>query len=188
MTALFNAWIDNQGLRDRPKRWVTALTPRAAWGASRERFFAAYPDGRLIACLRDPRSWWASASRFSEQYADFDVTFPLWERGAAEMIRAKRERPKQVFLLTYEALVTDSERTVHALAEWLGLSWQPQLLCPTFNRLPTAPNSSFAMTGSGIQPESLARWRKVLDVARVRSIERRALALDEAVRAEADVA
>jgi hypothetical protein len=188
MTALFNAWIDNQGLRDRPKRWVTALTPRAAWGASRERFFSAYPDGRLVACLRDPRSWWASASHFSSQYAEFDVTFPLWERGAEEMLDAKRERPEQVFLLTYESLVTDTERTVHTLAEWLGLAWDPLLLCPTFNRLPTVPNSSFTIARTGIFTESLERWRDVLDTDVVGTIERRALALDAEVRAAADVA
>ena len=188
MTALFNAWLDNQGLRERPKRWVTGLTPRAAWGESRGRFFADYPDGRLVACLRDPRAWWASASHFFSQYADFDTTFPLWERGAREMAAAKRERPAQVFLLTYEALVTDPEPAMRALAEWLGIAWHPLLLCPTFNRLPAFPNSSFAMSKTGIRTESLERWRDVLDRRVVRTVERRALALDEQVRAQADVA
>jgi hypothetical protein len=188
MTALFNAWLDNQGLRERPKRWVTGLTPRAAWGESRDRFFAAYPDGRLVACLRDPRAWWASASHFWSQYGDFDATFPLWERGAAEMAAAKRERPAQVFLLTYETLVTDPERVMRALAAWLGIAWLPQLLCPTFNRLPTVPNSSFAMSKPGVRTESVERWRDVLDRRVVRTVERRALALDEQIRAQADIA
>jgi hypothetical protein len=188
MTALFNAWLDNQGLRETPKRWVTALTPRAAWGESRHRFFDAYPDGRLLACLRDPRAWWASASRFWSQYADFDTSFPLWERGAAEMAAAKREHPEQVFVLTYEAIVHDPERAMRALAHWLGIAWHPLLLSPTFNRLPTVPNSSFAMTKTGIRSESLQRWRDVLDERVVATIERRALALDARVRALADVA
>jgi hypothetical protein len=187
MTALFNAWLDNQGLRERPKRWVTALTPRAGWGASRERFFAAYPDGRLVSCLRDPRAWWASASRFWSQYADFDASFPLWERGASEMAAAKRERPEQVFLLTYESLVADPERAMRALADWLGIAWDPGLTCPTFNRLPTVPNSSYALTRTGVRTESLDRWRDVLDRSVVATIERRALDLDADVRALADV-
>jgi hypothetical protein len=187
MTALFNAWLDNQGLRERPKRWVTALTPRAAWGASRDRFFAVYPDGRLVSCLRDPRAWWASASRFWSQYSDFDTSFPLWERGAAEMAAAKRERPEQVFVLTYEAIVRNPTRAMGALADWLGIAWTPTLLCPTFNRLPTVPNSSYAMTQTGIRTESLERWRDVLDRRVVAAIERRALGLDAEVRALADV-
>jgi hypothetical protein len=188
MTAFFNAWMDNQGLRERPKRWVTALTPRAAWGRSRERFFSAYPEGRVIASLRDPRAWWASASRFWSQYADFDATFPLWERGAAEMVAAKRERPDQVFLVTYEAIVQDCDRAMRALARWLGIGWHPLLLRPTFNRLPTFPNSSFAMAETGIRTESLERWRHVLDRREVATIERRALDLDAEVRAQADIA
>lgn len=187
MTALFNAWLDNKGLRERPKRWVTALTPRAGWGESRARFFAAYPDGRLVSCLRDPRAWWASISRFWTQYSDFDATFPLWERSALEMAAAKRERPGQVFVLTYEAIVQDSERTLRALADWLGIAWNPLLMCPTFNRLPTVPNSSYAMTQTGIRTESLERWRDVLDRHVVASIETRALELDAEVRALADV-
>jgi hypothetical protein len=188
MTAVFNAWLDHQGLRARPKRWVTGLTPRAAWGESRERFFAAYPDGRVIACLRDPRAWWASASRFWSRYADFDATFPLWERGALEMAAVKRERPDQVFVVTYEAVVHDPDRAMRALADWLGIAFDPILLCPTFNRLPTVPNSSFAMDQTGVREESLERWREVLPRDEAKAIERRALALDTDVRAQADVA
>ena len=61
-------------------------------------------------------------------------------------------------------------------------------MCPTFNRLPAFPNSSFAMSKTGIRTESLERWRDVLDRRVVRTVERRALALDEQVRAQADVA
>jgi Sulfotransferase family len=187
LTAVFNAWLDNQGLRTRPKRWVTGLTPRAAWAGSRERFFATYPDGRVIGCLRDPRAWWASASRFWSRYADFEATFPLWERGALELAAAKRERPGQVFVVTYEAVVHDPTRAMRALADWLGIAFDPILLCPTFNRLPTVPNSSFAMGGTGIRDESLERWRQVLDRREIAAIEDRALALDAEIRALADI-
>jgi hypothetical protein len=187
MTALFNAWLDNQGLREEPKRWVTALTPRAGWGESRDRFFAAYPDGRLVSCLRDPRGWWASASHFWDRYSDFDATFPLWERGALEIAAAKGQRPEQVFVLTYEAIVEDPEHAMRALADWLGIGWSPTLTCPTFNRLPTVPNSSFAIRQTGVVRDSVQRWRDVLDPDVIAIIERRALGLDAEVRALADV-
>src|SRR3954453_5884829 len=176
LTAFFNAWIDNQGIRDRPKRWVAAFAPRTAWGSSRERFFADYPDGRVVALLRDPRAWYASASRFSERYGELDETLELWQRGAEEIAAAKRERRDTVLVIAYEALVQEPERVMRALAEWLGISWSMLLFAPTFNRLPVRPNSGYDIAGEHIHDESLARWRDELDSETVANIEERTLA------------
>ncbi len=187
-TAFFNAWIDCQGLRETPKRWVVAFGPRLAWGESRTRFLSDYPDGRIVSIHRDPRAWYASASRFSSRYGEFDEALALWRRGAEEAMAAKKERPESVFVLTYEALVRNLEPTMQALAAWLGIEWDPLLLRPTFNRLPTVPNSSYRMLDTGVRPESLDRWREILDAGVIARIEAEALELDAAVRSIADVA
>lgn len=187
MTAFFNAWIDNQGLRDEPKRWVAAFAPRTAWGESRQRFFADYPDGRTIALLRDPRAWYASASQFSGRYGEFDDAIALWQHAATEVAAAKRERPDLTLVIAYEALVTDSERVMRGLAEWLGISWSESLLVPTFNRLPTRPNSSYDLAATGIRRESLERWRTELEPAVVKMIEDRTLDLHAEALALADL-
>jgi hypothetical protein len=188
LTAFFNAWIDCQGLREVPKNWVAGFAPRIAWNDSGRRFFDDYPDGRLISCLRDPRAWYASASRFSHRYGDLGDAAALWSRGAMEMAAAKRERPQEVFILTYEALVADPRRVMGAIADWLGLSWHPLLLEPTFNRQPTQPNSSYGLRALGVRTESLNAWKRVLSADVVSTIEAELLTLDAEVRSLADVA
>lgn len=186
LTAFFNAWIDCQGLREPRKLWVTAFAPRRGWGESRSRFFTDYPDGRLILSLRDARGWYASASTWAARYADVPTAIELWRRNAEEILAAKAERPRAVFVLTYDALVGDPTRTMKALAEWLGIEWSPILLEPTFNRLPTQPNSSFELTEPGIRRESMDRWREVLAADTAAAIEAGTADLDAAVRAVAD--
>jgi hypothetical protein len=187
LTAFFNSWIDNQGLRDEPKRWVAAFAPRTAWGASRERFFGDYPDGRIVALLREPRAWYASASRFSGRYGELDEAVELWQRGAQEIAAAKRERPEAVLVITYEALVQEPERVMRAIAEWLGISWSQMLLVPTFNRLPVRPNSSYDLAAPRIHDEPVQRWHDVLDAETVATIEERTLDLHAEARALADL-
>jgi hypothetical protein len=188
LTAFFNAWIDNQGLRDAGKRWVTAFAPRTAWGESRERFFADYPDGRIIAVLRDPRAWYSSASRFSGRYRELDEAVALWQHGASEIAAAKRVAPESTLVITYEALVEDLERVMRGVAQWLGIAWSPALLVPTFNRLPVIANSSFTMREPGVSSESKERWRGELsaDVLE-RPVMREAIARHSEVRQLADL-
>lgn len=187
LTAFFNSWIDNQGLRDEPKRWVAGFAPRTAWGSSRERFFGDYPDGRIVALLRDPRAWYASASRFSGRYGELDEALELWKQGAREIAAAKRDRPEAVLVITYEALVQEPERVMRSVAEWLGITWSQTLLTPTFNRLPVRPNSSYDLAPPRIHDEPVQRWRDALDSETVATIEQRTLDLHTEVSTLADL-
>lgn len=187
-TAFFNAWLDCQGLRGEPKTWITAFTPRLAWGDGRHRFFDTYPDGRLIASHRDPRAWYASASHQKARYSDLGEALAFWSRGGTETLRAKAEYGDAVFVLTYEDLVQEPERVTRAIAHWLGIEWDPILLQPTFNGLSTVPNSSYELVDWGISTESLDQWRRVLDRETVATIESQTSDLDARVRAVRDIA
>jgi len=59
----FNAWLDNANLYGYDKRWIIGFRGKLAQGDGHLRFFETYPDGRLIACVRDPRGWFASTRR-----------------------------------------------------------------------------------------------------------------------------
>ena len=187
LTAMFNAWIDIQGLREEPKRWVAAFAPRLAWGASRGRFLEDYPDGRLVALLRDPRAWYASASRFSHRYGEFDAALALWRQGAEEIAAAQRERPEGVLVILYEAVLQDSERVMRRVADWLEIDWSDSLLMPTFNRLPVLPNSSYEIAATGIREEPLERWREVLEPELVKAVMEQTWELYIEVSARADL-
>src|SRR5581483_10267340 len=65
-TSYFNAWLDNHNLYAGPKKAVTGFTPRLAMDpGNRDELFAAYPDATLISIVREPQSWYLSASRYS---------------------------------------------------------------------------------------------------------------------------
>jgi hypothetical protein len=185
-TSLFNAWMDCQGLRDTPKRWVTAFAPRMGWGQRREDFWRIYPDGRLIMVLRDPRAWYASEIHLSTR-ENYDYV-GAWCRNAEEILAAKTQSPDRVLVLTYESLVTEPESTMRSVAAWLGIAWDRILLVPTFNRLPTQPNSSHPVVSTGVLPELADQWRSVLDSDTVAMIDERTQRTREEVLSLADLA
>jgi Sulfotransferase family len=174
-TAFFNAWLDCQGLWDRPKKWLAGFCPRLAWGESGARWRADYPDGRLVAVVRDPRGWYASARAYDRRYRDLDSAVALWRNGAEEIASAKHRFPDDVLVLTYEQLVTEPEPVTRSLAAWLGIDWAPSLLDPTFNRRPVPPDSSFEIPTGGVRTESLERWQTELDDTERAVIEELAL-------------
>ncbi len=139
LTSLFNAWVNNHSLDDGDKRWVVAFAPRLAWGESRDNFFRAYPDGHLIAILRNttkldrirPRAW-DQGSR-QGRAADHDVE-PL-NHG---MIDAKQEE-LPVSIVRFEDLVRDAAGAMRMLAR-SSASTSPTLIEPTFNSRPIGAN------------------------------------------------
>jgi hypothetical protein len=185
-SALFNAWMDLEGLRLTPKRWLVAFAPRMGWGVSRERFWRDYPDGRLIFVVRDPRAWFASEAGLPRHKETTDYT-PRWIRNAKETLAAKAQDPDRVLVVTYEAIVRDAETTMRAIADWLDLAFDPILTQPTFNRLATEPNSSHDIAGHGVKVSTLDRWRSTLSPETIEGIEERTATLNKKLLAQADI-
>jgi hypothetical protein len=150
-TSFFNAWLDNQGLYRGPKRAVTGFAAAfAASGPDVERFFAAYPDGRLVSIVRDPKGWFESARRYKDSYADLEGAIGEWRTSTLAAVEEKRRRPDCVILLSYEQLVREPERVMRGLAARLGLAFVETLLVPTFNGLPIRADSSGPVDAYGI--------------------------------------
>jgi hypothetical protein len=161
MTALFNAWLDNQNLVSADKRWVVAFSPRRAWGEGLRRFFKLYPDGRLISILRDPWSWFTSAQG-RDPHADVDELLKAWRRSATEMVRARGEFRDRVLIVRFEDLLLDTGATMRHVAGFLEIDFDPQLLRPTFNRYPVGANSSYDVRSTGIVADPIARHETLL--------------------------
>jgi hypothetical protein len=72
---------------------------------------------------------------------------------------------------------------MRSLAEWLGISFHPTLVEPTFNGLPIKADSSFAVADHGVHAEPLERFREVLPPEEIAFVEERAMPLYERVAA-----
>ncbi len=86
-------------------------------------------------------------------------------------IQAKERYGENVFLLTFQNLITETERTMRALAEWLGIEFDPILTLPTFNRFPIKANSSYKVTGHGVRRETMENWRTVFTEEQAEEID-----------------
>ena len=183
-TSYFNAWLDNQNLHTGPKRVVTGFMPRTIIDeGSVDRFFAAYPDGYLVSLVRDPRSWFGSASRHRPMYEEVDGAIEVWRRSAEAARDARTRHGERVAVLTYEELVREPEATMSRLAELLGIEMSPVLLAPTFNGRPIRANSSDPVAGYGVLAERVDAYRDLLDPAVVARIDELAGGLYEDIRA-----
>ena len=173
-TSYFNAWLDNHNLYSGPKKVVTGFTPRLGMELQRvERFFAAYPDGTLISIVRDPRAWYASATRHRKYYRrDFDEAVGLWRQSTEAALAADERFGPGVLVLTYEELIEDTEATVAAIADRIGIMMAPELLLPTFNGWPIRANSTDAVHGHGILPGRVSAYRDLLDGETIALIEK----------------
>jgi hypothetical protein len=171
-TSYFNAWLDDQNLYAGPKRAVTAFTPRLAMKSERlERYLATYPDGVFVSIVRDPRAWYASASKHRPYYEDVAESIGLWRLSAESALEARDRHGEQVVVLTYEGLVGETEATMRGLADRIGISWSPVLLTPTFNGRPTLANSTESVDRRGVLPERATAYRDSLDAETIEAIE-----------------
>jgi sulfotransferase family protein len=163
-TSYFNAWVDNQNLYTGPKRIVTGFTPRMILHEpSIRRFFEAYPDGTLVSLVRDPRSWYASASRHRPKYEDVGEALTVWRDSVEAALAAAARFGDRVLIVTYEELVQETEATMTRLAERLGISMHSTLLSPTFNGREIRPNSSDRIVSYGVVTDRTDRYRDVLE-------------------------
>jgi hypothetical protein len=186
-TVFFGAWLNYQGDLTQ-KRWVTAFAPRLAHDETNmARFFATYPDGRLIQIVRDPRSWYPSAknhvkSGFGNKGAEHILS--RWRLSAESMLRNKSRYGNRITILRFEDMVGRTEPTMRELASNLGISFDPILLEPTFNGRVMRANSSFDVAQGGVIAAPLAREKMLADDER-RLIDERCGALYQRVLAEA---
>jgi Sulfotransferase family len=172
-TSYFNAWLDNHNLYTRPKKVVTGFAPRLIGKkASVEGLFDAYPDGFLISIVRDPRAWYASVRKQQDHYAEVGPAVQRWQMSTQAALDAKERHGERVLLITYEALVTDTEETMRRIAEAIGISFAPILLRPTFNGGPIRANSSDPVQMHGVVAERATAYRTTLDPETIAQIEK----------------
>jgi hypothetical protein len=171
-TSYFNAWLDNHNLYTGPKKVVTGFVPRLILDLAQvERFFGDYPEGTLVATVRNPCGWYMSFRGDRGAKVTVESALGLWRRSASAAIEAHERHPGRVVVVSYEALVRDTETTMRRIADRIGITMAPTLLVPTFNGRPIGANSSFGVEGQGVLPERADAWRASLDEATTAQIE-----------------
>jgi hypothetical protein len=171
MTSYFNAWVDNQNLHAGSKAVVTGFAPSLSMDmANVERFFAAYPDGKLISIIREPTAWYASARKHHPHYGILDEAVGLWCRSTSAAMEAHDRFRDRVLILRYEQLVLQTEATMRRVAGALGITMSPTLLSPTFNGRPIRANSADPVARHGILPERTYAYRDQLDAETIARI------------------
>jgi hypothetical protein len=174
MTSYFNAWLDNQNLYGKDKRIITAFVPRMGMDQGNlEKFFATYPDGKLLSLVRDPKSWWVSARKHKpEVYGDLGVAMGLWLESTRAILAARERYQERVLPLRFEDLVGQTQNTMQRVADYLGISFHDCLLTPTFNGFPIKADSSYQVSGYGVIQEPLVRHQRLLTPAEMAEIDK----------------
>ena len=176
-TSYFNAWRDYANLEG-PKRWVVGFEPGVARSLRRRTAVRdVYPDGLVVSIVRDPWSWYASARRWEPRWADREAALDHWYRVAGGTMKWRRQGGKQqreVRVVTFEALLTETEQTMRRIAAWLGIEFRPELTQPTFNGRPIKANTSFSDVDTEVSTRPLERAQGELAAEDVDFIEARA--------------
>jgi hypothetical protein len=158
-------------------RWgeKTPFTHRYA-----ERILADYPQAQIVHMIRDPRDVFASMhyARFTSGLHYWLVASPGWVIGDwLESVRLgerfEARYPDRYRVVRYEHLVSDPELVVQGVCEFLGETFQPDML--TMSSFPFIgggeTNSSFEEM-QGISRVSVGRHRQVLSAGQVWLCER----------------
>lgn len=143
MTACFGAWLNYQN-HSQSKKFVTVAAPGvAALNENMESFFDIYPDGRLISLIANPHDWYRLALQAEPQkYADANWAVMRWQEYLHSSLRVKEHYADHTCLISSEGLASNPEPVMQHLAGFLGLTYDPILLLPTFNGEPIISDGS----------------------------------------------
>jgi hypothetical protein len=189
MTSYFGAWLNNQNYYG-SKKFITAYTLRLAMMKENvESFFEVYPDGRLISVVRDPKSWFPSAStHWPGRFGDVGRAASQWNECAQSILWNKERYGDRVCLVKFEDLVSQTEAVMRYLADFLAIEFNDILLVPTFNKFPMKKETTFRIENHGIVSSLHAEERKLkgqeLNTIERMTSEKYSLVAKEVVRFE----
>lgn len=179
-SAFWTAWADRPSVVG-DVRWLVGFRPGTiSDAASMERLHRDYPTGRVVTLVRDPVTWFVSARRHKDRYADIQHAVEIWIDHTRAAIALKRTRPESVLVGSFEHLVGSTPSFMENLASWLGIDLDPVLLDPTMAGRPMKADSSFEIGKFGVRQETLDRQHELDAPDRAWILERCGDIYDEA--------
>jgi hypothetical protein len=165
--SVFKTWMDHDpALYEELVRYFVEKTP------GNEKLYTTYrawfPQAKFIHIIRDPRDNYTSYVRKRgtwrvEKFADD------WSR-SAKLALERKELP-HYHVLRYEDLVTEPEREMRAVADFLGIEFQDSLLKPTRAGTVWGGNSMFGDNKGKIHAGTLGRYSEHLEPSLLEKLE-----------------
>lgn len=135
------------------------------------------PDARFIEIVRDPRdvlaskktrraTVWTTDRYTPEQRLNkhlekaYDPIWDTlsWKSAIRAGLAARRTNAEQIFTIRYEDLVTDPERRIREMGDFLAVPCEPDMLDISYRNAAEEITSK----GAGIKADSVRWWRRVL--------------------------
>ena len=135
-----------------------------------------FPDGKIIHMLRDPRAIFISELRRRtelpaitppfKQLKQIDFLFKLyivlqttvvWFESVLRCSKYKRIDPDNYYLLKFEDLVSDPEKHIRQVCDFLGVEFQDKMLWQK------VVSQGFQLGQPGFDTQAAIRWKKHID-------------------------
>jgi hypothetical protein len=174
VAAVFGYGQASGRLGDRSRYWVEK-TPGNEFYT--HLIFRWWPNAKCIHMVRDPRdvmvSYKTRAVRRGDKPPRLDGVAFQWAQSVEALIQNQKKYPKDKYIsLTYEDLVTDLERQLERITDYLGIANDICL------RTPTKGGGRVLWRGNAVDEQfvgvsgiAVGRWRKKLDQDEIAIIE-----------------
>lgn len=129
--------------------------------------FAAFPQARVIHCVRDPldtclscyRKFFARAHRFAYDLEELGRYYRAYAR---LMEHWRHLFPRRIFELPYESVIGEPESTIRRLVEYCGLDWDEACMRFYETERPVQ-TASAAQVRRPLYTDSIGAWRRYAD-------------------------
>lgn len=88
----------------------------------------AYPHAKFVHLIRDPRDRFAAILKKSTNRQGLGIATARWINSATLAKKNQAEYPQRYLIIRYETLVSNPEKTVKHICDFLGLNFLPSML------------------------------------------------------------
>lgn len=164
------------------ERQVASRAGKPRWGdksLNTERYtdalLEAYPRAKILHMIRDPRDRLASVvTRWGSRRSAIAVGTASWTWSAGLALANSAAHPDSCRIVRYETLVSDPEREIREICEFIGEEYEPTMLTMAGSGLfrDRGSNSSYGARAVGeITTTSLRRYRQVFSPREIALIQ-----------------
>ncbi len=128
-----------------------------------DKIFSWWPKAKCIHIIRDPRDNFISYKRKHPEWSS-KVFVENWLKSGQAGVKNQKEFGKgNYYILRFEDLLMEPERSTQIIAEFLDLLWDNALLEPTRAGSGWQGNSMFAEKYQAISTAPIGRWKELID-------------------------